>query len=220
MISIFLFKCRFIILFRTRFSQWFLYQVVQPVIDDAPAGTPHADRSFFSWRCMINMGDYVIEDELESQGEIDEYDQMFFSKKTVEKIVILRIIVGDSVLNQNLNMALSHYGLNLKELKIKIDNLTSHFPKGLTIYFNFILYKNGTYDIFLKGPTLANSISNIINQDYLFEVYKLKMDDLILFFKFKIFLFKLINSYNIFFFKKLYTEYKQLLGLITSFKTT
>jgi hypothetical protein len=145
---------------------------------------------------------------------------MFFSKKTVEKIVILRIIVGDSVLNQNLNMALSHYGLNLKELKIKIDNLTSHFPKGLTIYFNFILYKNGTYDIFLKGPTLANSISNIINQDYLFEVYKLKMDDLILFFKFKIFLFKLINSYNIFFFKKLYTEYKQLLGLITSFKTT
>ena len=145
---------------------------------------------------------------------------MFFTKKMVEKIVILRIVVGDLMLNQNLNMALSHYGLNLKELKTKIDALVLQLPKGLSIYFNFILYKNGTYDIFIKGPTLSNSISNIVNQELILDFYALTIDDLILFLKFKIFVSSLLNSYHFFFFKNLFFEYKQLLGIITSFKTS
>jgi len=63
---------------------------------------------------------------------------MLFSNKVIDKVVILRIVVGDLVLNQNLNMALSHYGLNLKDLKLKLDSLTSNFPKGL--YFILILF--------------------------------------------------------------------------------
>ena len=78
---------------------------------------------------------------------------VYYNNKAVDKIVILRIIVGDLVLNQNLNMALSHYGLNLKELKLKLDALTFNVPKGLYFYFNFLIYKNNTYDILLKGPT-------------------------------------------------------------------
>lgn len=48
-------------------------------------------------------------------------------------------------------MALSQYGLNLKELKARLDALTEHFPRGLYFNFHFILYKNNTYDIIAKG---------------------------------------------------------------------
>jgi len=44
---------------------------------------------------------------------------LFIAQKEIDKVVILRILVGDAVLNQNLNMALSHYGFNLKDLKAK-----------------------------------------------------------------------------------------------------
>jgi len=84
---------------------------------------------------------------------------MFFTKKVIEKVVTLRMVVGDLIFNQNINMALSPYGLNLKDLKMRLDSLIDNLPKGIYLYFFFILYKNGTYDIFLRGPTLSSIIS-------------------------------------------------------------
>lgn len=171
--------------------------------------------------CKKNIGDYILEWELEDEAKLMNTIKFYvFFKKNGGKIVILRIVVGDLILNQNLNMALSHYGLNLKELKIKIDSLVEQLPKGMILYFNFVLYKNGSYDIFIKGPTLSNSISNILTQEVILESYKLSIDDLILFLNFRIFICSILNSYNLFFFKNLYSEYKQLLGIISSFKTS
>ena len=145
---------------------------------------------------------------------------MLFSNRIVEKVVVLRIIAGDLVLNQNINMALSHYGLNLKELKSRLDFLTSDLPKGLQIYFNFILYKNSTYDIMLKGPTLAACVSTVLINLEASDECNITLSDIILFYKFKNFLLeKLTLSFYISNLFILFIEYKQLVGMLTSFKT-
>ena len=104
---------------------------------------------------------------------------MYYNGKALEKVVTLRIIVGDLVLNQNLNMALSHYGLNLKELKVKLDALTFNIPKGLYFYFNFILYKNSTYDIILKGPTLSSCVLSVLTNDSILDEYTVTFKELL-----------------------------------------
>jgi len=147
---------------------------------------------------------------------------VFFSNKVIEKVIILRIVVGDLILNQNLNMALSHYGLNLKELKTRLDLLTVNLPKGLYLYFNFILYKNSTYDIILKGPTLSTCVLMVLTNvdNDIHEEYNVTFSELVLCYKLKVFLNDLlsITFYSDFFFG-LMKEYKQLLGTISSFNT-
>lgn len=145
---------------------------------------------------------------------------MFISKKTLDKLITLRITIGDTTLSQNLNMTLSHYGINLKELKSKLDSLTETLPKGLTLYFYFFLYKNNTYDILLKGPTFSACITfclNDKNKDT--SNYLITLDDIIVFYKLKLFFTKKLQTLTSFFFfsKKIY--YKQLLGIVNSFKT-
>ena len=66
---------------------------------------------------------------------------MLISKKLIEKIITLRITIGDTTLSQTLNMTLSHYGINLKELKTKLDSLTDNLPKGLNYIFIFFYIK-------------------------------------------------------------------------------
>ena len=47
--------------------------MVEPTLDDTPAGNPYADRDFNNWKCVKNMGDFIIEHELEEEGEAEEY---------------------------------------------------------------------------------------------------------------------------------------------------
>lgn len=145
---------------------------------------------------------------------------MFISKKIIDKIITLRIITGDTVLSQNLNMTLSHYGINLKELKTKLDSLTENLPKGLNLYFYFFLYKNNTYDILLKGPTFSACITFCLNDKFEDSTnLNITLDDIILFYKLRAFINKKLQTLNSFFFfsKKIY--YKQLLGIVNSYKT-
>lgn len=145
---------------------------------------------------------------------------MFISKKIIDKIITLRLTIGDTTLSQNLNMTLSHYGINLKELKSKLDSLTDNLPKGLTLYFYFFLYKNNTYDILLKGPTFSACISFCLNdKNEENQNYIITLDDVIVFYKLKNFISKKLQTLTSFFFfsKKIY--YKQLLGIVNSFKT-
>ena len=131
---------------------------------------------------------------------------MFISKKTLDKLITLRITIGDTTLSQNLNMTLSHYGINLKELKSKLDSLTETLPKGLTLYFYFFLYKNNTYDILLKGPTFSacikfclNDKNEEISDSLFFSINKLLVfmtfDDLIKIIEYSI--WKIENKYKL-----------------------
>lgn len=62
-----------------------------------------------------------------------------FFQKYVDKVVVQRIITGEPTLNQNMNMALSHYGINLKELKVHLDELTENYLKvGVLFTFCYI----------------------------------------------------------------------------------
>lgn len=60
-------------------------------------------------------------------------------------------------------MALSHYGFNLKDLKVKLDLLTEDLPKGLYLYFYMIIFTNNTYDILLKSPTLSSCMLSVLS---------------------------------------------------------
>ena len=145
---------------------------------------------------------------------------MYYNGKALEKVVTLRIIVGDLVLNQNLNMALSHYGLNLKELKVKLDALTFNIPKGLYFYFNFILYKNSTYDIILKGPTLSSCVLSVLTNDSILDEYTVTFKELVICYKLKKFFDDcLVYALSFDSLETLFDEYKQLIGTISSFKT-
>jgi len=150
---------------------------------------------------------------------------LFIAQKEIDKVVILRILVGDAVLNQNLNMALSHYGFNLKDLKAKLDLLTEDLPKGLYLYFYMIIFTNNTYDILLKSPTLSSCmlsvLSNVntknLNKDSTEDFFFLSLEDIIITFKTYTWLkSKIIDSV---FYYNLLNEFKQLLGIISSFKT-
>lgn len=145
---------------------------------------------------------------------------MYIHDKQVEKVVVLRIVVGDLVLNQNLNMALSQYGLNLKELKARLDALTEEFPRGLYFNFHFILYKNNTYDIIAKGPTLASCLSSVLGIENSSDERNVNYEQIIIGNKLK----ELYNDMLKTTFFKDYPEwtspdYKGIIGTTDSFKT-